>query len=155
MKQLAWHETLELHELIAMQSSQLISLKKTIGTVHDPELKGLYEKAITQLEKNLRELISFIPLAQQPREDERDSQTGSQAGSLLGMAKSWVKSYAAALTETATPQLRMVLKNQLNHAIDLHAAIFEFMFKNGFYPAYNIEQLLQNDVSNARKALNM
>lgn len=156
MKQLAWHETLELHELIASQANQLMALKKNLGAITDPKLKKLYEKAINQMEKNLRELLSFIPLAPQPREDDdRDSQTGFQVGSLLGMSKGLIRSYAGAIMETATPQLRMVMKNHLNNAIDLHWDVFQFMYEKGYYPAYQLDALLKNDVDNAGKALNM
>lgn len=33
---LAWHETLEMHELVAFQSNELIKLKKMIREVKDP-----------------------------------------------------------------------------------------------------------------------
>ncbi|SDH49037.1 spore coat protein F [Alteribacillus bidgolensis] len=75
--------------------------------------------------------------------------TGFYAGDLLGLAKTTVRNYAIAITETATSQLRKVLKRQLNSAIDLHARVFRFMYQRSYYPSYNLEKLLQNDVQNA------
>jgi spore coat protein F len=85
----------------------------------------------------------------------KDPETGFFAGSLLGMAKIMVRSYAIAITETATPQLRQVLTKQINSAIQLHANAFNFMYERSFYPSYNLEQLLANDVQNAQRALSM
>ena len=38
---LAWHETLEIHELVAFQANGLIKLKKTYRSIHDAQLKKL------------------------------------------------------------------------------------------------------------------
>lgn len=66
-----------------------------------------------------------------------------------------VRSYAIAVTETATPSLREVLTKQLVAGIQLHANVFYFMLQRGYYPSYNLDQLLANDVQNAQKALSM
>ena len=42
------------------------------------------------------------------------------ATDLLLSAKNGVRTYAVALTETATPEVRKVLKKQLDKAIELH-----------------------------------
>lgn len=57
---LAWHETLELHELVAFQSVGLIKLKKSIGEIKDRELRSIYNQTIKGLEENLRELLQFF-----------------------------------------------------------------------------------------------
>lgn len=62
-RHLAWHETLELHELIAFQANALMKMKKAVGKIDCPELKGLYTETIQGLETNLRELLAFIPAA--------------------------------------------------------------------------------------------
>lgn len=60
---LAWHETLELHELVAFQANGLVKLKRTERDVSDARLKQLYRFSIHSLEQNLRELLPFFPEA--------------------------------------------------------------------------------------------
>lgn len=151
---LAWHETLEIHELVAFQSNALIGLKKAVKNVEDPQLKTLYVNSIKALEGNLKDLIPFYNLAPLDRSEERN-EDGYYAGNLLGMSKTSVKNYANAITETATPALRAVLTKHLLGAIDWHTSIFNYMYNKGLYPAYDLKKLLQNDVTNATQALRM
>ncbi|MBY0014674.1 spore coat protein [Paenibacillus typhae] len=154
---LAWHETLELHELTAYQSNQLIHFKMVVQDVKDPQLNALYVETIQSVERNLRELLQYYPLA--PTGIRKDTNginlTAFYAGQLLGFAKTAVRSYAIGITETATPQLRDTLQKQLNAAIDLHAKVFNFMLERGLYPSYDLPKLLQNDVNTANKALSL
>ncbi len=159
MNTLAWHETLELHELVAFQTNALIKLKKMVSEVSDSTLKNLYIECIKFLESNLKELVGFFAKAPTPQyrkeKETKDTETGFYAGTLLGLAKTMVRNYAIAITETATPQLRQMLVNQLNKAIQLHANVFNFMYQRSDYPAYNLEELIKNDLKNAKKALSM
>ncbi|MEC1645915.1 spore coat protein [Bacillus halotolerans] len=154
---LAWHETLEMHELVAFQSNGLIKLKKMIREVRDPQLRQLYSVSIQAVEQNLRELLPFFPQAPMPRDDEEEERADNPffSGDLLGFAKTSVRNYAIAITETATPQLRTVLVKQLNAAIKLHAQVYQYMYQHGYYPSYNLSELLKNDVRNANKAISM
>lgn len=97
------------------------------------------------------ELLSFYP--DMPRAEGDAVLEGFLAGDLLAVWKTAVRNYSIAITETATPSVRKVLKKQLNSAIDMHAKVFHFMEKTGKYPAYDLEKLLAGDVSLARKAL--
>ena len=153
---LAWHETLEMHELVAFQSNGLIKLKKMIREVKDPQIRQLYNVSIQGVEQNLRELLPFFPQAPH-REDEEEERADNPfySGDLLGFAKTSVRSYAIAITETATPQLRNVLVKQLNAAIQLHAQVYRYMYQHGYYPSYNLSELLKNDVRNANRAISM
>ncbi|MEC2061462.1 MULTISPECIES: spore coat protein CotF [Bacillus] len=153
---LAWHETLEMHELVAFQSNGLIKLKKMVREVKDPQLKQLYNVSIQAVEQNVRELLPFFPQAPH-REDEEEERADNPfySGDLLGFAKTSVRSYAIAITETATPQLRNVLVKQLNAAIQLHGQVYRYMYQHGYYPSYNLSELLKNDVRNANRALSM
>ncbi len=36
----------------------------------------------------------------------------------------------------------------------MHAKIFNYMYERSYYPSYNLERLLENDVKLANKALN-
>ncbi|WP_397443825.1 spore coat protein [Peribacillus aracenensis] len=58
-----------------------------------------------------------------------------------------------AIPETATPSLRKVFRKHLNGAIDTHAKIFHCLYERNLYPAYDFNQLLQNDVDVANQAL--
>ena len=151
---LAYHETLELHELVAYQSNALIGLKMKVKDVSDQELKNLYVTVIKVMERYIKELLQFFPRAPHREDDERDRQeSGFYAGNLLGLTKNLIRNYAIAITETATPVLKKTLTNQLNGFIDLHSQIFNYMAKHDMYPAYNLSALIKNDVNNANKAL--
>ncbi|MCM3160309.1 spore coat protein [Metabacillus litoralis] len=154
-KTLAWHETLELHELVAFSSIGLMKLKKGLNKISCPTLKSIYSQSIRELETNIRELLQFYPLAARGEEDSRDMDKAFYAGDLLAFSKAAVRNYAVAITETATPELRSVLAKQLQSAINIHARIFYYMYERGFYPAYNLQKLLNNDINLAKKALSM
>jgi spore coat protein F len=152
---LAWHETLELHELVAFQSIGLMKIKKSIAKVTCPTLKGIYETTIKELEGNLQELLKFYPMA--PRADLNPAELDKlfYAGDLLVFLKAGVRNYAVAITETATPQLRKVLAKQLQAAVHAHYRIYQYMYERGFYPSYDLEKLLGNDVVLATTAMGM
>lgn len=94
-----------------------------------------------------------------PRNEDLDHMrhlpVGFYAADLLIFAKTSVRNYAIAITETATPILRDTLNKQLQRAITMHGRIFNYMYDKGLYPAYDLKKLLQNDINNARKALDM
>ncbi|MDY0407736.1 spore coat protein [Virgibacillus soli] len=161
---LAWHETLELHEIVAMQSTALMKMKLFMGEIKDRAVRNLYREGINNTEKELRELLKFYSLA--PREEElldedfqeddfRQIDAGFYAAVLLSHSKTAVKTYAAAITETATPRLRKTFTTQLQRCIQFHEKVFNYMFEQGLYPAYDLKRLLEGDVQRANKALNM
>jgi spore coat protein F len=155
---LAWHETLQLHELVAFQASSLVKLKMAIKEVHDPALKSLYAEAIKCLESNLRELIAFYPRAPHPNmpRDKADMKAEvALSADLLGITKSGIRNYAIAISETATPQLRDVLTKQLVAMISLHGKVFNYMLERDIYPAYHLDKLLANDLVYAKHALSL
>lgn len=57
---LAMHETLELHELTAMQSNRLLENKKIVGKISDPQLRAIYLKCIQVTELQLREILQLL-----------------------------------------------------------------------------------------------
>ncbi|PZE19571.1 spore coat protein [Paenibacillus xerothermodurans] len=155
-RHLAWHETLEMHELVAFQSAQLVAFKKKLPMVKDPALRALYGETIQCVENNIRELLQYYPHAPKPGYSRDDHEfTAVESIQLLGFAKTAVRYYAIAITETATPQLRETLHKQLNILIALHAKAFYFMYERSYYPSYNLEQLLANDVKVAHLALSL
>ncbi|EPZ52888.1 hypothetical protein [Alicyclobacillus acidoterrestris] len=62
MDQLAPHETLELHELLASNSIGLAKHKSTLRKIQDPELRQLYFMCIQQGEKRIQELAAFLKM---------------------------------------------------------------------------------------------
>ncbi|RJS60376.1 spore coat protein [Bacillus sp. PK3_68] len=154
-RHLAWHETMELHELTVFQSLGLMKLKKTFPKITDPELRTIYQQTINSLTGNIQELLRFYRMVPHPgREEEtRADELPFYAGDLLAFLKTAVRNLAIAITETATPALRTVLVKQLNGAIQAHTSIYNYMYKRGYYPSYDLNKLLQNDVALANQAL--
>src|SRR5213080_2592369 len=140
-KPLAWHETMELHELVALQSIGLMKLKMAVRKVSDPQLKELYLLTIRGLENHLNELVKYYPSAPgyQRSEDERELE-GFYAGDLLALSKTLVRSYGIAITETATPVLRRTFTQHLLEAVKIHQRVFTYMYQKGLYPAYDLGQ---------------
>lgn len=153
---LAYHETLELHELVAFQSIGLSKVKEIYPKITDPALKELYKQAINGLSTNICELLEFYPSAptRSNQDSDRNYNLPFYAGDLLALFKTAVRNYAIAITETATPALRNVLVKQLGNAIDLHAKAYYYMYERNYYPSYDLGQLLQNDINLANMALN-
>lgn len=77
------------------------------------------------------------------------------ATDLLMACKSGLKNYAAAISESATPEVRSTLNAQFGKAVGLHERVFNYMSNNGFYNAYDPAQQLQMDIQNADKALSL
>lgn len=153
---LAWHESLELHELVAFKSIGLMKIKMGLNNIQDPNLQRIYSQTIEELELGLNELLQFYPSAPHPGESSEYRITDSfSAGDLLAFAKTSVRNYAVAITETATPALRAVFKKQLNLAVTCHERIYSYMYANGLYPSYNLNKLLQNDIRLAKNAISM
>lgn len=75
------------------------------------------------------------------------------ASDLLIASKSRVWNYASALTETTSPQVRAVLRKHLEDAIEIHEQVFAYMMEKGWYNAYNPQQQIQLDLTNAEHAL--
>ena len=152
--QLAWHESLELHELLTFQANCLIQLKMSVRKVVDHELHDLYLYSIKLVEKNLKDLLPYIEKTPNEYRHKMNEQSFF-AGDLLGAAKTTIQMYAAAITETASTELRSVFHRHLNIVISWHSRIFEYMTKNELYPAYNLQHLLEKDTEKVQNALMM
>lgn len=151
---LAWHESLELHEIVVFQSTCLVSMKQKYPNVSNHELKGLYKEVILAVEQNLTELLPFYQFVPNDTNYEsRDLDTSFFSADLLIFLKTSIRNYSVAITETATHELRVILTNQLIKAINAQEKVFQFMYRNGYYPAYDLEKLFTNDVKLATKAI--
>lgn len=63
---------------------------------------------------------------------------------LLG-TKSAIKNYAAAISETTTPEVKNVLRRQMDDAINAHSRISTYMMNKGYYNAYEPQAQLNMD----------
>jgi similar to spore coat protein len=75
------------------------------------------------------------------------------ASDLLVTAKAGVRNLAVAITETATPSVKKLLRRELDNAIDLHDKIAQYMIKNEMYHAYDLDEQMQHDLEKADIAL--
>jgi similar to spore coat protein len=77
------------------------------------------------------------------------------ATDLLMSSKAGVRNLAIAITETATPEVKKVLKRELENAIDLHDKIAQYMIEKEMYHAYDMKEQVAQDLKNAEEALNV
>lgn len=77
------------------------------------------------------------------------------ATDFLLSAKAAVRNYAVTITETATPEVRKILKKQLETAIDTHEKIAQYMIDNEMYHAYDLKEQINHDMEKADKALEL
>lgn len=77
------------------------------------------------------------------------------ATDFLIAAKSGVRNYSIALTETTSPEIRSILKKQLNDAIATHETISVYMTKKGYYYAYDLQKQHDVDMKMTDTALNL
>lgn len=70
-------------------------------------------------------------------------------------AKSGIRNYAVALTEATSEEVRAALRRQLRDAIATHEAITDYMMRNGYYHAYNLEEQYKVDMQITETALNL
>ena len=75
------------------------------------------------------------------------------AGDLLIASKTGVRNLAYAITETASPQIRELLKRHLDEAIDSHNKVFNYMENKNWYDVYNVDALLQQDLKISKSVL--
>ncbi|WP_423799391.1 spore coat protein [Neobacillus sp. SAB-20_R2A] len=77
------------------------------------------------------------------------------ATDFLISAKAAIRNYAAAITETATPELKAALREQLNEAIATHEKITNYMLAKGFYHPHDLSEQLNLDLTVADTAINL
>jgi similar to spore coat protein len=77
------------------------------------------------------------------------------ATDLLLAAKSGIIMYSVAVSETIQPELREVLTEQLNMAINLHAQVSDFMLAKGYYNPHDLNKQFNIDFDTAETALHL
>lgn len=68
-------------------------------------------------------------------------------------AKSGVRNCAIALSEAATPQVRMTLRSQLENALNVHEEISKLMISKGWLHPHNLNEQFQMDIESAKTAV--
>lgn len=71
------------------------------------------------------------------------------ATDFLIASKTAIKNYAAALAETASPEVRDALRRQFDVAVGTHERITNYMMSKGYYHAYNPEEQIRVDMKAA------
>lgn len=77
------------------------------------------------------------------------------ATEFLLSTKAAVRNLAVAITETATPEVKQILRRELDIAIDTHDKIAQYMIEKEMYHAYSVPEQLGQDLKNADKALDI
>lgn len=70
-------------------------------------------------------------------------------------AKTGVRNLSIALTETATPSLRKLIKAQLDITIDLYNEITELMKEKEWLKAYDLDEQKLLDIKSAENAISL
>lgn len=77
------------------------------------------------------------------------------AADFLLAAKTGMKNYAAALSETVSPEVHDVLKRHFDTAVNTHVAITNYMMRNGYYHAFDPEEQFIMDERAAERVLRL
>lgn len=77
------------------------------------------------------------------------------ATDFLVTAKAAVRNLAVAITETATPEVKKLLRRELDIAIDTHDKIAQYMIKKEMYHPYDINGQVEHDLKKADIALEL
>ncbi|KZL92529.1 spore coat protein [Clostridium magnum] len=77
------------------------------------------------------------------------------ATDFLISAKNGIVNYAAAITETKSPEVKAVLRKQLDAAILTHETITSYMMKKGYYQPYDLEEQFKVDLKTTDTALSL
>ena len=78
--------------------------------------------------------------------------TTMSMGFLLN-AKSGVRNCAIALTEAASPEVRTVLRNELNNAIHMHEEVYTLMIDKGWFYPIDLDKQFQMDLESSQTAV--
>lgn len=77
------------------------------------------------------------------------------ATDFLNSAKSGIRNTAFAITETASPELRAALREQLRSAVETHGLISDYMVSKGYYHPQDIIEQSKVNLKAASTALNL
>lgn len=70
-------------------------------------------------------------------------------------AKTAVRNYSIAISEATTPEVREVLRSQLDAAITTHERILKYMVSKNYYHVHNLQEQMRVDRKTSDTALNL
>lgn len=70
-------------------------------------------------------------------------------------SKSAVRNLAFALTESVTPEARILLRQQLNDAVQTHKLISQYMMDKGYYFPKDYDEQLKVELKASKAALKL
>ncbi len=74
---------------------------------------------------------------------------------LLITVKELVRNYGVALTETASPEVRTTLRNQMEAAINFHGEVTELMIQKKWFHPYDVTEQQLLDLQAAQTAVDI
>lgn len=74
---------------------------------------------------------------------------------LLISAKSGIRNYAMAVTEAGTPEIKEMLTQHLEEAIELHDQVSVYMMEKEWYHAWNTNEQIDLNLTNMKTALGL
>ncbi|WP_243297944.1 spore coat protein [Bacillus litorisediminis] len=77
------------------------------------------------------------------------------AADFLVSSKAGIRNLAFAITETTTPELKEVLREELRNAVNTHEIISNYMITKGIYHPSDIKEQLNVDYQITETALNL
>lgn len=77
------------------------------------------------------------------------------ATDFLLASKQAIKNYALALSETASPEVREVLRRHFDAAVGTHERITNYMMDKGYYHAYNPQEQIRVDMKAAETVMGL
>lgn len=77
------------------------------------------------------------------------------ATDFLLASKQAIKNYALALSETASPEVREVLRRHFDVAVGTHERITNYMMDKGYYHAYNPQEQIRVDMKAAETVMDL
>jgi len=163
--ELAMHEKLEVHEVLLFKTSCVKKSTAMLELVEDKDLKKILEEELKRPQKQLKIYPKFwrkhkggiLMTTKTEKLNTLKEIINDQAiaTDLLMSSKAGVRNLAIAITETATPEVKKVLKRELENAIDLHDKIAQYMIEKEMYHAYDMKEQVAQDLKNAEEALNV
>jgi similar to spore coat protein len=77
------------------------------------------------------------------------------ATDFLISAKAGVRNLAFAITESANPEARSLLREELRKAVETHAKITDYMMEKGYYFPYSLNSQIAEDMKITQTALQL
>lgn len=105
--------------------------------------------------EQMKQMASGQGQMKQPTAGQGQMNENLIAVDMLLSAKSGVRNTAHALTEASTPEVREMLKRQLQDCINHHEQVFSYLEQKGLYNAKDFTKQIQVDQQAAQQVMQM